>query len=287
MRGVLVVVMLGCGVPRGALGGDSGASDAPRADTALDAPGVDAPGVDAPGVDAPGVDVPGLDAPLLDAPMVDVPGIDAPGFDGGPDACTEVACNTGLFGVCAAGTFSCAGSFCVANRMALDAELCGNGLDDDCDESVDEGDCINCDERRRDGRLYLFCTDDERAVDARDECQALSLRLVKIDDAGEQSWIETQINEIDGGSLDSWWIGLYDSLDLDVGEGGDLREQHRWWPEAFADPAPTYDKWRTGEPNGDDEDCVRIRNHAARDWTDLNCDDGGSRFPYICEPTGS
>ena len=159
-------------------------------------------------------------------------------------------------------------------------EAC-NGVDDDCDGDVDEGGCVNCEERRRGGRLYLFCTNDERAFDAYDECQALSMRIVKIDDAGEQSWIVTQIDALDSGP---WWIGLYDSLDLTTGEGGDLRSQHRWWPEGFGDPEPTYTNWLGGEPNNDSEDCVRM--NETRRWTDRPCDDGGSRFPYICEQTG-
>ncbi len=50
-----------------------------------------------------------------------------------------VACNTGQLGVCAAGTTACSGGAVVCNRnTAPSSEVC-NGLDDDCDGQVDEG----------------------------------------------------------------------------------------------------------------------------------------------------
>ena len=58
--------------------------------------------------------------------------------DGDPGS--GAACDTGLLGVCAAGTIHCVGGTlkCVQNVQPL-AEVC-NGLDDNCNGSVDEGD---------------------------------------------------------------------------------------------------------------------------------------------------
>lgn len=266
----MVVVLLGCGVPRGALEGDAGARDG-AVDAEADA-GVDAPGVDAPGVDAPGVDAPELDAPI-DAPMVDAPVIDAPGMD----ACEEVACDTGLDGICAAGTYSCASASCDPDREAAPRELCGNGRDDDCDGTDDEGDCIQCEGRERDGRLYLFCTNIARGVIARSTCESYGMRIVAIEDSAENDWIVSQIDDIDGGSLQSWWIGLYDAEDDD-----DERSDHRWWPDGA--PAPTFEAWNGGEPSDTGQDCVRIVDEAGRGWSDRICDTGGDRYRYICEP---
>ncbi|HEY6105796.1 MAG TPA: MopE-related protein, partial [Anaeromyxobacteraceae bacterium] len=58
--------------------------------------------------------------------------------DGDPGG--GAACNTGLLGVCAAGTVHCTGgSLRCVQDVAKSAEVC-NGLDDDCDGVVDQGD---------------------------------------------------------------------------------------------------------------------------------------------------
>jgi hypothetical protein len=54
------------------------------------------------------------------------------------------ACNTGMPGICAAGTTQCSGGglVCQQNQGAGN-EVCGNGLDDNCNGQVDEG-CNTC-----------------------------------------------------------------------------------------------------------------------------------------------
>jgi hypothetical protein len=51
------------------------------------------------------------------------------------------ACNTGLQGVCAAGTQKCTNGMlkCTQNVMAAPSETCGDGLDNNCNGQVDEG----------------------------------------------------------------------------------------------------------------------------------------------------
>jgi hypothetical protein len=50
------------------------------------------------------------------------------------------SCDTGAFGICAAGTQQCVNDAleCMQNEQAKPAEIC-NGLDDDCDDAADEG----------------------------------------------------------------------------------------------------------------------------------------------------
>lgn len=261
-----MVLVVGCGVPRGALEGDSGVGD-------LDAPGEDAPGVDAPTIDAPMIDAPTIDAPMIDAPVVDAPMVDVPGMD----ACEETACDTGLLGICAAGTFSCASASCNPDREAL-PEICGDGRDDDCDGESDEGDCMPCELRDRGGRRYLFCTNNVRGVEARSNCESFGMRIVAIDDSDENDWIVMQIEDIDT-SRQSWWIGLYDAEDDD-----DERGDHRWWPDTTSAPEPPFEDWGGGEPNSTSEDCVRINTASSRQWSDRNCDSGIELHRYICEP---
>jgi alpha-tubulin suppressor-like RCC1 family protein len=51
----------------------------------------------------------------------------------------NMACNTGLLGVCTSGTTVCSGGQVVCNQnQAAHAETC-NGFDDDCDGAIDEG----------------------------------------------------------------------------------------------------------------------------------------------------
>lgn len=147
------------------------------------------------------------------------------------------------------------------------------------DGTTDEDGCEDCEDRYRDGRQYLFCTFTRRWVGARTRCDNYGMRIVAIEDEAERLWIETQINDIDDGDFDPWWIGLYTPI-----AGSDNRADHRWWPDDTADPAPGYEYWLTGEPNNPSEDCVRIRDAGDRRWTDRSCNSGSSTFPFICEP---
>ena len=50
------------------------------------------------------------------------------------------ACNTGMLGICSAGTVHCqSGALSCIQNVQSTTEVCGNGLDDDCDGQVDEG----------------------------------------------------------------------------------------------------------------------------------------------------
>lgn len=154
------------------------------------------------------------------------------------------------------------------DRSALAApglvEEC-NGIDDDCDGAVDEEGCP-CPAVVNGGRTYLFCTSSVSWTSARDGCAGAGFKLVRIDDAAENSFVNTQSQLL---ASDNWWIGYNDRSDEGswewVGGGGG------------------YTHWNGGEPNdGDiwsDEDCGEIRGDGS--WNDRSCD-GDS--PYVCEP---
>jgi hypothetical protein len=56
-----------------------------------------------------------------------------------PTCSAGQACSTGKLGICAAGTTACSGGATVCNQnQQAQAELC-NGLDDDCDGQIDNG----------------------------------------------------------------------------------------------------------------------------------------------------
>ncbi len=67
--------------------------------------------------------------------------------DGNPDDGNPgggAACDTGQPGVCAAGTQQCqGGGLACVQTTAAGAETCGDGLDNDCDGTADDG-CNNC-----------------------------------------------------------------------------------------------------------------------------------------------
>lgn len=56
------------------------------------------------------------------------------------------SCSTGIPGICASGTLTCqSGSLnCVQNQSASPTEICGNGLDDNCNSLTDEGCSGSC-----------------------------------------------------------------------------------------------------------------------------------------------
>ena len=64
--------------------------------------------------------------------------------DGNPGG--GAACQTGMPGICAAGTQTCTGGAvaCVADQMAAASEVCGNGLDDDCNGTADDTCGLTC-----------------------------------------------------------------------------------------------------------------------------------------------
>lgn len=146
------------------------------------------------------------------------------------------------------------------------AEAC-NAIDDDCDGAIDEG--CPCAVVEDAGRPYMFCTANVSWTGARDSCAGAGFKLVSIDDAAENAFVNAQTVAI---ASDNWWIGYNDRSDEGswewVGGGGG------------------YTNWGGGEPNnGDiwsDENCAEMRTDGA--WNDRSCD-GDS--PFVCEPLGS
>ncbi|AKT37218.1 uncharacterized protein CMC5_013490 [Chondromyces crocatus] len=155
-------------------------------------------------------------------------------------------------------------------------ELC-NGIDDDCDEVVDEGACsAGCTGtvNPANGHSYTFCSSANWA-NASARCADLGMRLVRVDDVDENTWLRTQMLSRGFGQI---WLGASDAV----------TEQTWLWQDGdpFWQGGPNgmpvgnrYSAWTNGEPNDDGtEDCAAMRSDGR--WHDTEC--GGGR-PIACE----
>jgi len=145
-------------------------------------------------------------------------------------------------------------------------EIC-NGLDDDCDDRVDErggrgaeqGDVCECHRELE----FIICMIPARWRAARRVCRALGAELVILENEGDSAAMHAVLARFSE-PPDMWWIGLSDILS----EG-----EFRWENGALVD----YADWADGEPNNEDnEDCVELRRKRDRGserdgWNDNQC----------------
>ena len=92
------------------------------------------------------------------------------------------------------------------------AERCFNGEDDDCDGKIDEGpdgESCPCRARAIDGRLHLFCVDDDDRLSweaARDFCANRSMHLVVMEEGADFTAVAEIAQALSG--EDKFWIGF-------------------------------------------------------------------------------
>jgi hypothetical protein len=185
-------------------------------------------------------------------------------------------------------------------------ETC-DGVDSDCDGTVDDGaTCGTCTLRNNGGKAYLFCATTAAFTSARDTCNGFgSYRLVTINDATENEWVRSTYRSVPG--LCTNTCRYANDFDCDDGGPGfdysfcDLgtdcddcgprnAPSNNFWIGLndrttegvfvwFAGSS-TYTNWGSGEPNNSsDEDCTEV-NRDTGVWNDVGC--GNSRS-YVCE----
>lgn len=157
-------------------------------------------------------------------------------------------------------------------------EAC-NGIDDDCNGSVDEATCpADCFGafNPANGHGYVFCNTGLGWSDASAACAGMGMRLARIDDAAENGWVRQQGTALGVGDM---WLGGSDAADEGtwIWEDGD-----QFWDGIFNGMVVggLYATWAVGEPNNDNgvEDCARMS--SAGTWVDGAC---ASTRDYVCE----
>jgi hypothetical protein len=145
-------------------------------------------------------------------------------------------------------------------------EICGDGIDQNCNGVADEGDNCDCFQVFRGAHSYKICGGARSANDARNACQAQGGELAIFDTAGEAAWVHAQALALTDAPL---WIGLQDRFAIDE------------WAWVDGNP-PTWLGWSPGQPSaGGVEDCAVMRGDDGM-WDDQACD---LAYGAICEDT--
>lgn len=180
----------------------------------------------------------------------------------------DCACVAGATELCAVGgcdalrTCATSGTWGDCTPTAMATEMC-NGLDDDCDGTIDEtpADCesaTGCKLQRVSSGVYLFCDMDEPWVTAGETCAAIGYHLATIETTEENIALRDIAEPLD--SRD-WWIGFNDEDD-----------DGTWtWLEGTS-PLDLVN-------GGSDGECACI-DVSESDWDGRSCTE---TRPYVCE----
>jgi hypothetical protein len=133
-----------------------------------------------------------------------------------------------------------------------------DGVDEDCDGSVDEGAGCPCTVQTWGGHGYLFCTRAAYWYDLCDDYTSYGYELVSIGSASEQAWLVTAAAAYSTSRC--WWIGFND------------RSVERTWVWVSGETV-TYTNWGPGQPdNGSgSEDCAEFVASGSGLWNDEQC----------------
>ena len=145
-------------------------------------------------------------------------------------------------------------------------EICGDGIDQNCDGQVDEGPNCDCFQFFHGPHGYKICGGQRSYADARAACQAQGADLAVFETPGEANWVHDQVA---GHSNADLWIGLEDRFQID----------EWYWVDGNPPASPA---WSPGQPDGGGAlDCAVQRADDGL-WDDQACD---LTFGAICEDT--
>ena len=139
-----------------------------------------------------------------------------------------------------------------------------NGVDDDCDGSVDEGSPCGCQWFEGQGSAWQGCSSFVTWDEAAGDCAEMGYHLASIEDNDAMSLLHAEL----GPNNEDVWIGLNDRSTEGV--------------YAWSDGTSVgYTYWGDAEPTGGgDVDCVELDRQIGGRWNDKGCDDENA---FLCE----
>jgi hypothetical protein len=188
----------------------------------------------------------------------------------------------------------------VAPPCGDNAEVC-DGLDNDCDDAIDEGTaCANdCAGFALAGRGYMFCSTGTVRDEAAERCSLEGMRLAWIETPEENAFLVDRIESADVPASASEEILTFIGGSDAAAEGswiwrgsGAIADGFQFWQgQAAANGGEAvggaYSNWSDTEPNDtdDNEDCAVMsvlgnNNRAPGNWDDRDCD---GLLPFVCE----
>ena len=223
----------------------------------------------------------------------------AGGSDAGSGNAGGSSATGGTAGAGNAGSGGEAGASCAGQ-----AESC-NGIDDDCNDAVDEGGVCptGCSAKSRAGHLYLLCLDQDESEQttyeaARLRCEGLtsalelnlSFALARIESESEnefsKDWIKARTSVASG----TIWMGANDLetertwvWNDDPASARFFNERESGGGSAYMDRFNDFASGRPNHTNGSDEDCGAFDAELSWQWNDIRC--GIVRLGYLCEQT--
>jgi hypothetical protein len=186
------------------------------------------------------------------------------------------------------------------DRCADNVERC-DGIDNDCDGQVDEGDACarTCAGFALAEHGYMFCSDSVVRDVAAERCEAQGMRLAWIETPEENDFLVERIEAADVPASASEELLTYIGASDSGNEGnwiwrgrGAIANGFQFWQGESADSGGravggAYANWAPTEPNNtdDDENCAAIsvlgeNNRQPGNWDDRDCD---SALPFVCE----
>jgi hypothetical protein len=173
-----------------------------------------------------------------------------------------------------------------------------DGLDNDCNDEIDEGDACpaSCSAQQYDGHAYVLCLPDDAIVadQAAMRCAemgkgpAFTLDLAWIEASDENEFLREWIADT-APSDGVVWMGATDQTKEGVWVWGRRPDAEQFYEVTKASSGPYMDRFsdfgqdQPGSSRGLDEDCGAFDARVDWHWSDRECSE--AMVGYVCEQT--